>query len=88
MSNNTSIDICNHNVFSEQRASSENKQTNDVTIELKEKLISENTNNVNNKSTANLDQVTQRDVWTNKIEYMLSVIGYVVDLGSNLVFKK
>lgn len=24
----------------------------------------------------------QRDLWANKTEYMLSVIGYVVDLGS------
>ena len=28
------------------------------------------------------DKKDQRDQWTNKIEYMLSVIGYVVDLGS------
>lgn len=24
-----------------------------------------------------------RDLWTNKIEFLLSVIGYVVDLGKN-----
>ena len=28
--------------------------------------------------------IKQRDQWANKIEYMLSVIGYVVDLGSML----
>lgn len=26
-------------------------------------------------------QVVPRDLWTNKIEFLLSVIGYVVDLG-------
>ena len=25
----------------------------------------------------------QRDLWTNKAEFLLSVIGYVVDLGTN-----
>lgn len=28
----------------------------------------------------------KRDQWSNKLEYMLSVIGYVVDLGSVLEF--
>jgi hypothetical protein len=27
-------------------------------------------------------EITERDQWSNKLEYMLSVIGYVVDLGS------
>lgn len=26
-----------------------------------------------------------RDLWTNKIEFLLSVIGYVVDLGKDLI---
>lgn len=79
--NNNSTDICNYNVFSEQQGTSESKKTNDVTIELKEKLLSNN--NVNNKSTNDTnDEEEERDVWSNKIEYMLSVIGYVVDLGS------
>lgn len=29
------------------------------------------------------DSTTNREVWTNKIEFLLSVIGYVVDLGPN-----
>jgi hypothetical protein len=30
----------------------------------------------------NSNVVKSRDEWSNKIEYMLSVIGYVVDLGN------
>lgn len=42
----------------------------------------------NNNDTVNIElhetnsnTVKSRDEWSNKIEYMLSVIGYVVDLG-------
>jgi hypothetical protein len=28
-----------------------------------------------------------RDLWTNKVEFLLSVIGYVVDLGKNKKIK-
>ncbi len=27
---------------------------------------------------------TPRDLWTNKVEFLLSVIGYVVDLGKKI----
>lgn len=37
----------------------------------------------NGKERKEKDEI-ERDLWTNKTEYMLSVIGYVVDLGSNL----
>jgi hypothetical protein len=30
------------------------------------------------------EQLKERDQWANRVEYMLSVIGYVVDLGSEL----
>ena len=30
--------------------------------------------------------IDKRDEWTNKVEYMLSVIGYVVDLGNCVRF--
>ena len=43
-------------------------------------------NNLNNNGDDQNEQrtvnVIQREQWSNKIEYMLSVIGYVVDLGS------
>ncbi len=31
---------------------------------------------------AGSSELAERDQWSNKLEYMLSVIGYVVDLGS------
>jgi hypothetical protein len=58
-----------------------NSNNNDNKIELK-----------NNNDTVNIElhettsnTVKVRDEWSNKVEYMLSVIGYVVDLG-NLQF--
>jgi hypothetical protein len=37
-------------------------------------------------TTAKQSNIEKRDEWTNKIEYMLSVIGYVVDLGNCVRF--
>jgi hypothetical protein len=33
-----------------------------------------------------LNNSDKRDVWTNKAEYLLSVVGYVVDLGNCVRF--
>lgn len=64
-----------------------NKHLNDISIELKEKLLNKNLDQKCNNDSK--EELNQREVWSNKIEYMLSVIGYVVDLGSmDLSFKK
>ena len=47
--------------------------------------LSNISNQNNNRDDQNEQQIVsniQREQWSNKIEYMLSVIGYVVDLGS------
>jgi len=31
------------------------------------------------------DEPLQRDLWANKVEFLLSVIGYVVDLGKKTI---
>ena len=39
-----------------------------------------------NEEKNSLNDSDKRDVWTNKVEYMLSVVGYVVDLGNCVRF--
>ena len=75
-------DICNEN---SNNIALEQRRVDHISIELREKLITESENNVNNKSLSNTELTPERDVWSNKIEYMLSVIGYVVDLGSKII---
>lgn len=56
---------------------------NEINIE----IISE----INPNATLQMDEklspnVEKREQWSNKVEYMLSVIGYVVDLGNCVRF--
>jgi hypothetical protein len=82
----TNIDIRTVDDLTDQKQVN-NKHLNDISIELKEKLLNKNLDqkcNIDSK-----EELNQREVWSNKIEYMLSVIGYVVDLGSmDLSLKK
>lgn len=55
-------------------------------VEFLQKSTSENQNKTNDVESLSTSSKVPREQWNNKIEYMLSVIGYVVDLGNCVRF--